>query len=116
MKLGPGQVQCFHLLIRNCNTGRVGILIKFRVNSQARVGGRVPDSLHDDFMIDERSAAPVLGNVTKHPMRNFVPFTGAGREVTHMDTEPGLIRQALQFDFPEPTPTRMTPTAVSGDE
>jgi len=43
MKLGPGQVQFSHLLIRNRNTGRVEILIEFRLDGQARGGRRVAD-------------------------------------------------------------------------
>ena len=116
MKLRPGQVQFFHLLIRNRNACRVDILIEFRLDGQARGGRRVADSLHDHFMIDERSPTPVFGNMTKHPMFNFVPFAGARREVADMDTESRLIREALQFDFPAPTTARIAPPTVRGNE
>src|ERR1700675_4024020 len=67
-------------------------------------------------MIDERSPTPVFGNMTKHPMFNFVPFTGAGREVAHMHTESALIREALECDFPEPTAARITSPTISSNE
>lgn len=43
MKGGPRQVQFCHLLIRNRNAGRIGILIKFCLNGQTRVSGGVAD-------------------------------------------------------------------------
>ena len=33
-------------------------------------------------MIGQRLTAPVFGNVTKHAVFDFVPFAGAGWEVT----------------------------------
>ena len=116
MKLSSGQVQFLHLLIRNRNTRRVDILIEFRLDGQPRGGGRIANQLHDHCMVDERSPTPVFGNMTKHPMFNFVPFAGARRKVADMDTESRLIREALQFDFPEPTTARIAPPTIRGNE
>ena len=46
-------------------------------------------------------------------MLNRIPFAGPWREMTDGDGEACLIRQALQFELPQPTPTRITAPSIS---
>jgi len=58
------------------------------------------DKTDDSFIADQRSSSPVLGDKGKHPVFNFVPLTGSGREVGDVKVESGKIRQALKTHLP----------------
>src|SRR5258708_16056115 len=49
-------------------------------------------------------------------MLDLVPLARARRKVAHRDGEPGVIRQPLQFPFPEPEAGAVTPTRIPGDQ
>ena len=54
--------------------------VQFSVDLQASFGGGIRDQLDDDLMTDQRPTAPVLGDVGKHTMFDFVPVRRQNRQ------------------------------------
>lgn len=50
-------------------------------NAKARSGRCGADPVHDDSVVDQRTAAPVHGDVTEQTVLDFVPIARAGKEV-----------------------------------
>ena len=71
--------------VGDLDTGWIVSAIQFGANFQAGLGGGVRDQVDNDFMAQQRAAAPVLGNVTEHAMLDLVPFAGSRREVANVD-------------------------------
>jgi hypothetical protein len=59
------------------------------------------NQLDDDVVVDERLAAPVLGDVGNEAVLDAVPFAGAGRQMGDGHRESGFVGKALEFTFPE---------------
>src|SRR6266702_2743846 len=54
--------------------------------------------------------------MTKHPMFDLIPLTGPRRKVPYVDRYTDLIGELLEFHFPQPIATRITPPAIGRDE
>ena len=100
MELGGHEVELGHFCIRDLDS--LGILParQLRFDLEPRLGLGMADETDDGFIADQRSTSPVLGNEGKHPVFNFVPFAGSGREVRHVKVESRKIRQALKTPLP----------------
>ena len=61
-------------------------------------GGRA-DQLDHGEAVGQRAAAPVLRDVAEQPMLDLVPLRGAGRIVTDVDRQSGLVGKRLQLRF-----------------
>src|SRR6266702_4517958 len=72
--------------------------------------------MHNDFVTHEGSTTPIRRDMAKYQMLNFIPFAGPWREMADGDGEACLIRQALQCDLPQPTPTRITAPSISRNQ
>jgi hypothetical protein len=59
-----------------------------------------PDQVHHHLTTDERSAAPIRGDVAEHAMLDFVPLAGSRREMTNLNRQAQFIRQFLQLPSP----------------
>ena len=83
VKLVSPELEFSHLLIGNFETGRIGIRIEFALHRQpgGRRGGG--DEIDDDFMTDQRLAAPILANEGEQSVFNLVPLAGARWEVAN---------------------------------
>ena len=57
--------------------------------------------MKDDLMVDERLAAPVLGDEPERAVLDLVQSSGAGRQMTAGDGEAKLVGQLLQLEFPQ---------------
>jgi hypothetical protein len=79
---------------------RIFVLIQFGPNPQTGFSGGCRDELDDGFEAAQGLASPIEGNKGKEAMFDFIPFTGAGWQVTHRNGNPQGIGQGLQFDFP----------------
>ena len=79
------EIERSQLCIGDFDAGRVRASVQFGANLQACSCRCVGDQIDNDFMTHQRPTTPVLGDVTEHPMLDFVPFAGARREVAHMD-------------------------------
>ena len=74
------------------------------------------DQLHDYFQFSERLSAPVLGDVAKETMFDFIPFAGSRREVTNVYRQARLVSKVLQRDFPEFASVCIAAAAVCCDK
>ena len=79
----------------------VVVLVEAGVDLQALARRRRGDRVDDDLVADERSSAPVLGDVAEQPVFDFVPLAGAGREVADADLKAGLVGELLQLELPQ---------------
>src|SRR6516225_11787453 len=61
-------------------------------------------------------ATPVLRDVAKHPVLDFVPFAGPRRKVTHRNPQPDIISQLLQFHLPQAVAAPVGAAPISGDQ
>jgi len=72
--------------------------------------------MDDHLVTHQRPSPPILGNMTKHPMFDLIPLTGPRRKVPDVDRDPDLIGELLEFHFPQPIATSITPPAIGRDE
>ena len=75
-------------------------IVNRRLNIEAGVRGCVRNEIDNRGQTVQGVASPVFANNRKQPMFNFVPFTRAGRKVTHPDGQLQVVGQVLQFDLP----------------
>src|SRR6185437_12128099 len=70
-----------------------GVRASIELGLDAKAGRRArrTDQLHDGLMVEERSSAPVLGDVAEHPMFDLVPLRGPRGEVRDADRESGMV-------------------------
>src|SRR6266851_7280347 len=94
------QRQRSHLRLGYHLSRRVAPFVQLGLDAQASRRPGVTDQLHDRLEGVERTASPVLGDVTEEAVLDLVPLAGAGREVRDMDTQTQVISQALQFRLP----------------
>ena len=80
------QCQGSHLRLGDDSTRRVGPLVQLRLDAQASRRLRVSDQLHDRLEGVERTAAPVLGDVTEEAVLDLVPLAGATGRVKAGET------------------------------
>src|SRR3974390_841675 len=116
MEIMRKKPQRCQLLLRGNFTLLIVSLVSLGFDLESLFGGRRRDQFHEDLMTDQGFSPPVLGNVAKHPVLNFVPLAGGGRKMAHVDLQPGLVTQLLQAPLPEPAARTITPAAIGGDE
>ena len=81
----------------------VTALIPFRFDLEALLGRGGGNEFDHDFVADQSLAAPVLRDVAKHSVLNFVPLARRRWEMADTDLQPGLIAELLQTPFPKAT-------------
>src|SRR2546427_2111661 len=62
------------------------------------------------------STPPVLRDVAKHPVLDFVPFAGRRRQVTYRNPQPDIIGQLLQLHLPQAVTAPVRAAPISGDQ
>lgn len=102
MKRGRFQREGVHLLIRDFQACRISRRVQFGVNTQPRLRGGMSDQIDDHLVTDQGPAAPILGDVTKQPMLDFVPFACPWRQMADGQSQACRICQPLQFRLPQP--------------
>jgi hypothetical protein len=73
-----GDVELRHLGVADLDALFVGARVERALDFQSGLGGRRPNQLDDGEAIDQRPAAPVLGDRTEQPVLDLVPLRGAG--------------------------------------
>ena len=63
-------------LLADLATLGVSLLVQPAVDFQSRIGACRTHQVDDDFMSDQRHAAPIAGDMAEQPMLDFVPFAG----------------------------------------
>ena len=74
MKIGSLQIQTGHLLVADFPAFRVVALVQLGFYPQPFPCARGTDQLHDNLMADQWLATPILADVAKHPVFDFVPL------------------------------------------
>ncbi len=108
--------ECREFLVGDFDACGIVPIIPLGLDAQSFGGRRVADQVDDDLPADQGTAAPVLRDVTEHPMLDFVPFAGAGRKVTDLDQHAQFVSELLQLNFPQAHAVAVTATAVGGDQ
>src|SRR2546427_6438568 len=116
MKRAARQVYLFHLLVGYLPTSRILPTVETADHRQPLCRGRPRDEMHDRFIVAQRLPAPIRGDEREQSMLDFVPFARARRKVAHREGQARLVRELLQFPFPEAQPHPVAAPAVRRDE
>ena len=87
-------------------------VIKFRLNLEPLPSGSFADQTDDDLVADERTTAPVLGNMAESATVNLIPLADAWWEMTHVNRHLQLIYEILQSDLPRSATAAVATTTV----
>jgi hypothetical protein len=102
--------------IADFDAGVVGLLVELSPDAQARLSSDAADQAHDDLPPQQRSPAPVVGDMAEHPVLDLVPLARAWREVADLYGQPQLVGQVLQLQPPQADPVAVAATTVGGDQ
>src|SRR5262245_12350754 len=116
VEFGAFDIDGSHLGVRDDDAAGVLASVEFAAHGEAGFGCGGRDQFDDDPVADERLGAPVLADEGEEPVFDFVPLTGAGRQVADHDVEAELVGQLLKFAFPQPHPRAVAAASVGGDE
>src|SRR5262245_36163017 len=112
----PLEMELLHGLLRDLDPCWVRVLIQLAYHRQARRGRRGGNQIDNHLVAYERLAAPVLADEGEQPMLDLVPLARPWWEVGHGDLQPCLIRQPLEFQFPQPHARPIAPPAICRDQ
>ncbi len=100
VKVGMRDEQRVHLGVGHLDTDGVFPSIELGLDGEPCGRAHAPNERHHGFSVDQRTPAPVLGDVTEEPVLNLVPLGRAGREMRDADGEAGAVRESLQLHLP----------------
>ena len=100
MEIGSFQIQGGEFRVADLCSGGVASWVEFGADFQPRFSSCVGDQLDNDFMTDQWSSPPVLGDVAEHAMLDFVPLARARRKMAHPNRDAQARGQALESDLP----------------
>src|SRR2546427_2948544 len=89
--------QAVHLRGGNDDAGRVAALVQLGLDAQARCGAGVANQVDNRFKRAERTASPVLGDVTEEAVIYLFPLARAGREMPDVDPPAQDVGPTPQF-------------------
>jgi hypothetical protein len=92
-------VERVHFCVADVDALWVGARIKLAAHPQTGLRRRRGDEFDDGEAAGQRLAAPSLRDVAEQPMLYLVPLRRAGRKVTDLKRQAGLVGQFLQFDL-----------------
>ncbi len=110
------EVQECHVFVRHLDAWPIGASVQFGVQVKSRFGCRSGDEVHDYRVVEQRLAAPILGDEGEQAVLDLVPLAGAGGQVANADRQPGFISQFLQLQFPKPDARSIAAAGISGDQ
>ena len=90
-----------HFFFGGFESGLIFRRVALGLHFQTRFGGGGGYERDDDFMVHEGFAPPVLRDVAKQAVLDFVPLAGGRGKMTHADLEPGFAAQFRETPFPE---------------
>ena len=123
VKLRTSQEQTVHFGVRHLHAKGYSRVSSLAFTRSPVVVRTLPNELHDRLVIDQRTAAPVFGDMAEQPMLDLVPFRRSRWKMRHADGKTGAVREALQLEFPEAragavaaacTPQEPTPRQAQG--
>lgn len=90
-----------HLFFGGFESGLIFRLVVLGLHFQARFGGGGGNERDDDFMVHEGFAPPILRDVAKQAVLDFVPLAGGRGKMAHADLESDFAAQFRKAPFPE---------------
>src|SRR3954454_18374817 len=112
MKLVPLDSQFGKLFVRHLEASFIGILVQSGSNVEPCFGSRAADQIDHDLATDQRTSAPVVGDVAEHSMFDLVPLAGSGWKVTDVDLDADFISQLLHLAFPQADPISVAAATI----
>ncbi len=119
----PFAVECMsddvklgHDLIRYFDSFRILAGIQLAMHLKSRAGLCRADEPDDGLIVGERSSPPIHRDKGKQAVLNLVPFAGSRRKMRNCDSQASLIRQLLEFGFPQTNSRAVTSSRVSSDK
>ena len=82
MKQGPFNLNLPQLLGTDLDPFRIKVAIQSALDLEAGFGGGGRDQIDDHLVADQRFPAPILADMRKQAMLDFIPFAGPGRKET----------------------------------
>ena len=80
------------------------------------LGAGAGDQLDDDLMVDQRFAAPVLGDKGEQTVLDAVPFAGFGWQMADGDRDTKIVCQDLRFALPQAHARAVAAATMGGDQ
>ena len=114
-------VELFHFVVGDFDFLLIDALVKSLGDFQSCLSGYAANQAEHQVKTAQRSPGPVATDRAKQTMIRRVPFRSAGfrsaaRIVADRDRQSGLVRQSLQFSFPQARPVPVAAAAVGFDE
>src|SRR4051812_43669886 len=103
-------------LVRDFDPRLVSTRVKLRFDLQSGPGRGVADQVDYHRSTHQRTPAPILRQMRKHPVLDRVPLARPRREVAHRDREPQEIGQLLERYLPKPRATTVTAAGIGRDQ
>ena len=116
MKLAALQIHSLHFFIRHLAARRILSPVQAAGHFQPLRRGRSRNQLHDRLVVAQRFAAPIRGDEREQAVFDLVPLARPRREMANGNGQPRLIRQLLQFQFPQPQPRAIAAAAIGRDQ
>src|SRR6266487_1908412 len=101
-----------HLLIRYLAPRRIAVGVELALDRQPGLRGGRRDQFHDDGVIHQRLATPVLADPGEEAMLNLVPFARSRRQMADGDRQADFIRQVLKLPFPQAYSRAVTASTI----
>ncbi len=87
--------------VADLDAGFVGILVQCGLHAQTFIGRDAADEVDHHLPAQQRSTAPVVGDVPEHAMLDLVPLAGAWRKMAHLNLQAEFIGQPLKLQPPQ---------------
>ena len=94
----------------------VAVFVQLGPEGQAAFRPRMADEVHDHLVACQRASAPIVRDVTKHSVFDFVPLARPGRKVANGDPEAGIVGKLLQLPFPQAVAAAVRAAAIGCDQ
>ena len=116
VKAVTAKIDLLHLGGRDLTAGRIFAAIQSASDRQAFGGRRLGNEIDDGLVISQRFAAPIRRDEGKQAVLDLVPLARARRKMTDRNGQARVIRESLEFDFPQPQAPAIAAAGIRGDQ
>ena len=101
MKFIRLKIDRLHVVLRDCPAGGILAAIQSAGYCQSFRGRGLGNEIDDGFVITQGLATPIRRDERKEAVLDLVPLAGPRRKVTDRNRQAGVIRECLEFQFPQ---------------
>src|SRR5580658_1867052 len=109
-------VDAGELLVRDLDGLLIEVSVDRGLDAEPGLGPGTSDQADDGLDTLQRTATPILGDVAEHPVLDLVPLARTGWVVRDRHVETRLVREALEFQFPQPRAVAVAAASVCGEQ